>query len=220
MPNDIFASVERFLQNRFSVELETGEVLSVGALNAQVSFGGSNVGQDCSFNTDMILQRGDSVLLVRSKRNPTWVISNVIGRPRSGNSVISRPTPNNVPGVPRWVAYTPLAVATSSWSGTTLTTLMTGRVTFNGGHPALMINGYITPGASDVVLEIGWGEGTDNLVIFKRQLKSTITFNEMNIFDISNTPLVGTHTFTVRGQLGTGGITPSITFVRYAILEI
>lgn len=220
MANDIFAAVERWLQNRFSTELETGEVLSVGTLNAQVAVGGSPIGQTCSFNSDDLLQRGDTVLLVRSKRNPTWVIVKVVGRSRTGNSVMSRPTPNNIPGVPHWAGYTPLTASTLSWSGTALTTLITGNVNFNGGRPALMVNGYATPGASDVTLEIGWGEGTDNLVVYKQQLKTTVTFLPINIFDMLNVSLYGLHTFTVRGQLGAGGITPTLNLARYSILEI
>jgi len=222
MPNkDVFAALDLYKKNSEHTELNTGLVTSVGTLNAQVRVGRSPDTQRCSYNNDMVLQRGDTVLLVRTSGNTMCVIVSVIGRSNAGSSEASRATPNNAPGTPRNSTVTMGAMqATNSWGGLGDILMMQATMTFNGGSVALVANGSATPSSGgDITLLIGWGE-VDVTYIFKATLKTTTPYTPINIFDVLPGALFGTHTFSVYGNINptAGGF--GITFTRFALLEI
>ena len=218
--NDIFAALDRWWSLKAQPDLATGEVMSVGTLTAQILIEGSNKPQSCNFNGSLALQKGDPVLLIRPRLRPLWTIACVVGQSRAGSSVVSRLSPNNTPGGLRWANISSQESGAHSWSGISLEDLMTTTVVFNGGTPVLQLNGYVTPGASNVNLDIGWGEETDYSIVFKASILSTVAYTPLNIFDVGIGPLYGSHTFNLRAQLGTGGITPNVVWSRFKILEI
>jgi len=219
-PNDLFAALDQYKKNSESVELSTGLVLSVGTLAAQIAVGRSAGSQRCSYNSDLVLQRLDTVLLIRTSGSQLWIVVNVIGRAKAGSSVINRPTPSNAPGSPRFASNTTLKALLNSWSGTTIVDVGSGYATFSGGSAALMCKGYATPGASDVNLEIGWGEDGDYVPVFNATIKSTTPQTPINFFHVLDGQLIGTHAFNVRAKLSAAGITVYAYLSRLSVLEI
>lgn len=217
---DLFAQVQQYLDNTTSIQWAVGIINSVRSLSAQVSINGSASVQACSFSNDMLLTTGDEVLLCRNNRTRQWVVVKVLGSSRSGSSVISRPKPNQAPGMPKWAGVNPQQSLGGSWSGTALHDVVAATCNFNGGAPMLIYNGYVTPGASDVQLDIGWGEGFDYQVKYSATIKTTVARTPVNIVSIREGQLMGSHTFNVRAQLGTGAITVVLTCNEFKIVEI